>query len=305
MYRNVLVPLDGSTVSELALNYAGAIARRSGAMLHLVLVHQPIARYAVEIAPVRLIDRWEDRQREREARYVEARAAALRAQGLAAVAEVREGDVARELIQRAAADVDLMVLTARWRGGADGVHTRTDGDEIMRHVQVPVLLVPPAPLATPVPGEDPAPVHILAATDGSDHALAGVHQAARLARLFGARLTLLRVIAPAAPAALPRTAARDRVVSDHLEREARRDLDDLVADVGGGLAVEVVVERGHRVAQAILVARARLRADLLAIGAHRRTRIGRLVLGSVAAGVARATSVPLLVAHGEVSPAAA
>jgi hypothetical protein len=39
MYRNIMVPLDGSTVGEHALPHALRIARRGGATLHLVHVH--------------------------------------------------------------------------------------------------------------------------------------------------------------------------------------------------------------------------------------------------------------------------
>jgi nucleotide-binding universal stress UspA family protein len=85
MYGNVLVPLDGSTFSERALSYAVPIARQTGGVLHLILVHEPIARYAVEIAPNRLIDRWEAQQRDREVRYVERRAATLADKGIDAL----------------------------------------------------------------------------------------------------------------------------------------------------------------------------------------------------------------------------
>src|SRR5512138_2571716 len=39
MYRSILVPLDGSPLSEYALPMACDIARRSGALLRLVHVH--------------------------------------------------------------------------------------------------------------------------------------------------------------------------------------------------------------------------------------------------------------------------
>src|SRR5215472_12246655 len=42
MYRSILVPLDGSLLSEQSLPYAAALARRSGASLQLVYVHTPL-----------------------------------------------------------------------------------------------------------------------------------------------------------------------------------------------------------------------------------------------------------------------
>ena len=42
MYRSIVVPLDGSLPSEQSLPYAVALARRSGAVLHLAYVHTPL-----------------------------------------------------------------------------------------------------------------------------------------------------------------------------------------------------------------------------------------------------------------------
>ena len=39
MYRSILVPLDGSPLSEHAIPVASDLARRSGALLRLVHVH--------------------------------------------------------------------------------------------------------------------------------------------------------------------------------------------------------------------------------------------------------------------------
>jgi nucleotide-binding universal stress UspA family protein len=41
MFRNILLPLDGSTFSEHALPLGIDLAVRSGARLHLVQVHEP------------------------------------------------------------------------------------------------------------------------------------------------------------------------------------------------------------------------------------------------------------------------
>jgi nucleotide-binding universal stress UspA family protein len=187
MYRDVLVPLDGSTHSERALAHAVPIARRVGAVLHLFLVHEPIARYAVEIAPNRLIDRWESQQRDREARYLERRAATLRAEGVGAVAEVREGDPSLEVERRAAADVDLVVMSTCGRGGAGSDGPGRVAGRLIRRSPVPILLA--RPCAGPPP--DGVPGHVVAATDGSAAGAAAVAEATRFARVFSARLTLI------------------------------------------------------------------------------------------------------------------
>ena len=41
MFRNILVPLDGSDLAEEAIGMAAAIARASNATLDLLMVHEP------------------------------------------------------------------------------------------------------------------------------------------------------------------------------------------------------------------------------------------------------------------------
>src|SRR5262245_2422253 len=48
MFKKVLVPLDGSPFGEHALPLALSIARRAGAGLQLVHVHQPVSTVYVE-----------------------------------------------------------------------------------------------------------------------------------------------------------------------------------------------------------------------------------------------------------------
>src|SRR4029079_10340123 len=50
MYRSILVPLDGSPFSEHALPLALALARRTGATLHLAHVHAPLAAVYLDSA---------------------------------------------------------------------------------------------------------------------------------------------------------------------------------------------------------------------------------------------------------------
>jgi nucleotide-binding universal stress UspA family protein len=308
MFRDILVPLDGSTFAERALACALPIARLSGGTLHLLLVHEPIARYAVEIAPTRLIDRWEDRQREREARYVERRALTLRSAGVAAVAEVQEGDAADEVARRAAAGADLLVMSTHGRGGLERIWAGSVADDVMRHVRLPLILVPPMAVDRDGPpgqlGDGPdvpvevAPTHVVAATDGSPAAGEAVEHASRLARLFGARLTLLRVVTPArAPSStyVPHAAMLNQETIERRERDAHDFLEGVLATMDVPVAGRVV--RASHAARGIMAAAIELGADLLAVGTHRRSRFARVALGSVADEVVRSSPVPVLVAH--------
>jgi nucleotide-binding universal stress UspA family protein len=300
MYANILVPLDGSSFSEHAIPYATAVARRSGARLSVVLVHAPTAAQMAELAPTPMFEDWESRLRQREATYLDELVGRIGGAGLDVAAERLEGDVAHELIERSKSDADLLVLATHGRAGLERAWLGSVADEVLHHVELPVLLVRPS-------GEGPPPSevqfqHILAATDGSPAADAAVDQAVGLARGFDARLTLLRVVAVPfglSSPYLPHAASLDREVTEERKAAARAFLDERVAELGDGLEVKGEAVAAYHAARGILGAVDRLGCDLVAVGTHRDQRLARIFLGSVADKVVRAAPVPVLIAHAE------
>lgn len=298
MYRNVLIPVDGSSFSEHAIPCAGAIARRAHARLHVVLVHTPLTSYSADIVPTRVSEGWEDEYREKEARYLDALVQGLREQGLDAVAERLDGDVADRLIQRARSEADLLVMATHGRGGLEQAWLGSVADEVVHHVRLPVLLV--RPLEDADLAEDPIFENVLVAWDGSEAADAATDQALEIARLFDARLTLLRVVAvPAGLSSpyLPHAARMDRETTERRQEEAQRLVDEKAAQLGSDARVQTRVALAYHPAREILEAIVELECDLVVLGTHRRARLARIVLGSVADKVLRASPVPVLIGH--------
>lgn len=299
MYAHILVPVDGSSFSERAIPYARAIAQRAEARLHTVLVHTAIARQLAEMAPTPLSAQWEDEYRAQEARYLDGLVADLKGGGVDAVAERMEGDAAHELIDRAKSGAaDLLVMATHGRGGIERAWLGSVADEVVHHVRLPAVLVRPREDESP-PG-DPTLEHIVAATDGSEAAEAAARQAIDLARLFDARVTLLRVVYfPAGMSSpyIPHAARLDQETTERREREARKALDEMAARLGDGIHLGTRVVIGYHPARAILDAIPEIGCDLIALGTHRRARLARIVLGSVADKVVRASPVPVLVGH--------
>lgn len=299
MYGHILVPVDGSSFSERAIPYAGAIARRAEARLHAVLVHTTIARQLVDIAPMPLSAQWEEQHRAEEARYLDRLATELQGRGLDAVAETLEGDAAAELIDRTRSGAaDLLVMATHGRGGIERAWLGSVADEVVHHVRLPVLLV--RPREDEAPPEDPSFEHIVVATDGSEAAEAAAGQAIELARLFEARLTLLRVVffpAGLSSPYIPHAAQFDRETTERREEEARKALEEMAARLGDGLRVDTRVVVGYHPARGILDAIPEIGCDLIVLGTQRRARLARIVLGSVADKVVRASPVPVLVGH--------
>jgi len=131
---------------------------------------------------------------------------------------------------------------------------------------------------------------ILVPLDGSILAETALTPAVDLAREHGARLVLLRAAeAHSLPMADPTEAqvqavrAAEDYLTDARGRVGRAGVGDVDTSVWYGAPVEAIVE----------AARYR-RADLIVMSSHGRSGLGRLVLGSVAETVLRATRVPIL-----------
>jgi nucleotide-binding universal stress UspA family protein len=141
---------------------------------------------------------------------------------------------------------------------------------------------------------------ILVAVDGSSTSEAALAAAVALARALSGRLRVLHVVD--SPYDYP-DVMYGRVTGDREDlREAWRKagqevLDGAVAQArqGGCEPESCLIEgNGAHISQHIVEAARAWGADLIAIGTNGRRGLSRLVLGSVADGVARTATVPVL-----------
>jgi nucleotide-binding universal stress UspA family protein len=144
--------------------------------------------------------------------------------------------------------------------------------------------------------------HILVAVDGSDTSDLAVREAIKLAKDQQANLRLINVI-DQTPITWGDSGAMG--VTD-MVFEALRQAGQAIADRSmalvreAGLKAEVVLPEtlGPRVASIIVEEAKRWPADLIVIGTHGRRGVDRLLLGSVAEGVVRLSSIPVLLIRG-------
>jgi nucleotide-binding universal stress UspA family protein len=299
MLANILVPLDGSTLSERALPLAERLARRSGAVLHIVRTHVTPTRPPISLEGMPVTDSSAD-----EARWQSERAYVRRIRvklgpraGLLTRIAVLNGPVAEVLTTYATLKrIDLIVMATHARHGLARSWMGSVADEVLRLSRVPVLLVrgeEPAAAAPP-----PEPPRILIALDGSPIAERVVEPAASLGRALDAECTLLRVVNPLGPMGdLPAVLAprMARAMAAQQEIEAKDYLNEIawwMRDRGVEAKTRVVIS--ERPAHAILAEAEREAAAFIAMGTHGRSGVSRMLMGSVAGQVQQGTRIPLL-----------
>lgn len=146
------------------------------------------------------------------------------------------------------------------------------------------------------------PRKILVPLDGSPLAESALADAVDIAVRHGATLVLLRA---AYATALPAVDPVDSQVT--VVREAETYLADVAARARAAGVTDVETSVWYAAATDAIIEAARMRdVDLIVMSTHGRTGLNRLMLGSVAESVLRATSTPILMlrAHGAPAPAA-
>jgi nucleotide-binding universal stress UspA family protein len=306
MIRNVMVPLDGSTFAEHALPLALGIARRAGASLQLVRVHQMMPPPGV-VGPG-FIDHLDLEVRKHELAYLDVVVRRLNAWPPVPTAVVLlDGDPVSALEDHAAsAGADLVVMSTHGRGPLGRFWLGSVADELVRRLPVPLLLVRPGDGA-PDLGRALAPEHLLLPLDGTPLAEQILGPAVALGSLPGTRFTLVRVVKPAlglnhlpdgGPLAgmTPSLRAQVETAQKPLQDEAHAYLKGVAArlrECDLRVQTRVIVEE-HPAAGILREARAQA-VDVIALETHGRRGLSRLLLGSVADKVVRGGTVPVLV----------
>jgi nucleotide-binding universal stress UspA family protein len=274
--KRILVPLDGSRLSEAIIPLATAVARGHGAELLLIRV---LSRQESPDVHARA-------HQEAEA-YLTGIAAGLVTHDVAVRWTVCCGPP-DQLIVEAARDreVDLVMMSTHGRGAV----LPSVAERVVRQAPVPVLLV-----RGEFAWQQGHVGRIVVPLDGSGLAASILPLVAQLAAPFDFTIDLLRAVEPLPGYASVEVSATKR---DEMRRLHTADADEYLTKVAGPLeALGLRVSRSiaYGPPSAAIVGHAReVGAGLIAMSTHGRTGLSRLLLGSVAERVMRAAPVPLL-----------
>lgn len=294
MLKHLLVPLDGSHMSEAALGPAAELVRRLKMTVTLIHVIE-------ENPPDTIHGETHLRDSEEACRYLDGlaqQAFPLDADVESHVHTEEVRNVARSILNHAGEfGSDLIVMCAHGEGGLRDLFVGSIAQQIIGLGRVPVLLLRP--------DEDGrmAPVQferIMVALDSNPEHDAGLSLAGDLAVALGAQLHLVSVVPTletlrgehaAAGRLLPATAGAmldmsRQVTVDTLNQRAR-------IWQARGVAVSGEVPRGDPADQIVAAAR-RWNAGVLVLGTHGKSGMGAFWAGSVSPQVTRQTRIPLL-----------
>lgn len=297
MYKTILVPIDGSALSAHAVPVAVSLARRSGATVHLALVHDPSAYIPFvpgEVSlPVYDAEVMNDFRRKDQA-VLDAAVAELASQGHAVSGVLLEGTIVEALLEHAqSAAVDLTVMSTHGRGGFERLRLGSVATEYVTQATAPVLLVRGGETETPPALSSGT---LLCTLDGSPFAEAIIPHAVTFAEAAGLSMALLSVAVPEGMPMAP-FGAEALLVDDGalaLEEAGRRDyLTRMAAHCPAGTGTHAVTDMS--VSRAIVEEASRTSAGAIAIATHGRDGLKRLFLGSVTDEVIRHTHIPVLV----------
>jgi nucleotide-binding universal stress UspA family protein len=278
--KRILVPLDGSRLSEAIVPLAEALARDYEAELLLIRALRSQGSPDAEV----------EAQEEAEA-YLLTMAGDLVARGLSVTWKVWYDEPDRAIADAARFNaVDLVTMSTHGRGGLTRLLFGSVAESLVRKAPAPVLLV-----RGELSWQPGGLGKILVPLDGSELSEAVLSVVARLAGPFDFAIELLRVIE-----SIPAYAAAELTLerTEEIVRGEEADAEGYLAKVAvpleaSGCRVTRTIARGLAV-DTILRAARDGSAGLIAMTTHGRSGIGRLLLGSVAERVLRSAPVPVL-----------
>jgi nucleotide-binding universal stress UspA family protein len=275
---HILCPVDMSAASGVGLRYAGVIARRLGAAVHVIHSHG-------WTIPVEFMTSGSDLLLEEYARWQAAETREIQELARTHLAQVEcdvtlvEDDIVEAVVQKAASgEVDLIVLSTHGRAGFDRVLHGSVTEDILRRVDKPVLAIRRPSARSP---EDDALFReLLCPVNFTDVAREALYCACEFSEVFDSHLDVIYAVEPG---------------SQETEATVRERLCAWVPEMTNKqCSCELVVRSGHA-AEEIIKRATSHKADIIVIGAQKRPFLETTLFGTTTERVIRHSSCPVLV----------
>jgi len=275
--RTILVPTDFSPQADLAFEAARELATRSGARLELLHSFHLPPEAAPYLTGTSLSRMEAEARAELDSRRAAAQAAGIQcdARWLAAPAAAGIAETATKI------SADLITIGSHGHTGVRYALLGSVAARVARLAPCPVLTVKQKP------AHGWTLSRIAVATDFSEPARRALDCALELARIHGP-VHFVLVHAHYVPPDLAAMLA-EQGTSLPVPEPRTSELERLLVELqDGGFSAEYLTEAGHP-AEVLRRVAERTNADLIAMGTHGRRGLSRLLLGSVAEHVLRAS----------------
>jgi nucleotide-binding universal stress UspA family protein len=271
--QHILATTDFSTRSDRAVRRASMLAKHFGARLTVLNVVD-------DDQPARLV---ELEKKEATRLLDEMARTTLGVDGLTCETKVRLGEPFQEIIRESdEAGSNLIVLGAHRRQILRDIFIGTTAERTIRMSDRPALMVNAEPSG--------AYDRIVLAVDLSDCSAYAAHAARALGLLEAAAITVVHAFEAPAQGAMLRASTTTNELKKYLAQEEINAAGELTAFLGkialrpSGHVLRLVQSSP---AETILACAREERADLIIVGTHGRTGLGKLLLGSVAEHILR------------------
>lgn len=284
MYRNILVPLDGSEVAELVLPHAQHLAQSFNATLELISTVAPPEGIPADITSTLISERESYLQRVAESLQ----------QDFRTTFSVTTGRPVEVIIKQAEArDGTLVVIATHGYTGSKRWFQGGVALKIVQHTKAPVLMIP-AKAMNPEGG----PVelqNLIVPLDGSPVAEQVLPHVVSLCKLLNMELILVRAYNPHFPGSSIRMHEISEIVHDSAENYLNEKVSQLERE--GLRRISYKVLRGISAEQITDLA-IETPNSLTAMCTHGKHGLGRGVLGHVTSSVIHCAEEPVLIIHG-------
>jgi nucleotide-binding universal stress UspA family protein len=146
MFKKILVPLDGSELSESALSYVFEITRDYSSLeVVLMRIREPLDPNVIGTLDAKIAVELDEAYRDEASHYLDKIVENLKEKGITARVEVLAGNPAEEILKYSQKnDIDLIIMSTRGRSGISRLVFGSVAEKVIRGSTIPVLIKPSA-----------------------------------------------------------------------------------------------------------------------------------------------------------------
>ncbi|MGA8921143.1 MAG: universal stress protein, partial [Pseudolabrys sp.] len=141
MHKHILIPTDGSELSQKAIDYGMALAKSVNAKVTVVTVSAPFRLWATPVT-TDIVEEYEKQMRQLSAKYLEsAKESAVAAGVTCEVLQIEHDQPYLAIIDAARRrSCDLIVMASHGRRGISAIVLGSETVKVLTHSTIPVLV---------------------------------------------------------------------------------------------------------------------------------------------------------------------